>query len=425
MELFLFITAMKKLQLHYQILIAMLLGTAVGYLFQNYISDFQNSYVYNIIISLGTIFVRLLKMVIVPLIFTSIISGISGISDRTKLGRLGIKTLLYYLSTSLIAIIIGLSLTNLIQPGMNASISQDSTFDATTLKKPGSPAEILIRMIPLNPINAAASGDMLGIIFFAILLGIGMTRLKSANYEVLHTFFDSLFQLIMKITEIIISFAPLGVLGLITKVVASSGLDIFLSVGKYMLTIAMGLSIHLFIILPLILLLLTGYNPILHFKAMASAMATAFSTSSSSATLPVTMKCVRENVGVSDETSSFVLPMGATINMDGTALYECAGVIFISQVLGVDLSYAQQFTIVITALLASIGAAGIPSAGLVMIFIVTQAVGFKDADVAIMIGTMLAVDRPLDMMRTMVNIFSDSIGASVIANSEGEDLYSN
>ena len=157
---------------------------------------------------------------------------------------------------------------------------------------------------------------------------------------------------------------------------------------------------------------------------MASAMATAFSTSSSSATLPVTMKCVRENVGVSDETSSFVLPMGATINMDGTALYECAGVIFISQVLGVDLSYAQQFTIVITALLASIGAAGIPSAGLVMIFIVTQAVGFKDTDVALIIGTMLAIDRPLDMFRTMVNITSDSVGTAIIAKSEGETLYS-
>ena len=157
---------------------------------------------------------------------------------------------------------------------------------------------------------------------------------------------------------------------------------------------------------------------------MASAMATAFSTSSSSATLPVTMKCVRENVGVSDETSSFVLPMGATINMDGTALYECAGVIFISQVLGVDLSYAQQFTIVITALLASIGAAGIPSAGLVMIFIVTQAFGFKDTDVALIIGTMLAIDRPLDMFRTMVNITSDSVGTAIIAKSEGETLYS-
>ena len=414
---------MKKIQLHYQIIIAMVLGTIIGFIYQNYVPNYESSYLYNIIISLGVIFIRLLKMVIVPLIFTSIISGVSGISDRSKLGRLGTKTMLYYLLTSFIAIIIGLSITNIIQPGVNASIVSDSSFDSSTLKKPGSPAEILIRMIPLNPINAASTGDMLGIIFFAIFLGIGMTKLNKANYEVLYTFFDSLFNLIMKITEMIIRFAPIGVLGLITKVVANSGLEVFISVGKYMATIAIGLSIHLFLVLPLLFFIFTRYNPILHYRAMASAMATAFSTSSSSATLPVTMKCARENVGVSDETSSFVLPMGATVNMDGTALYECAGVIFISQVLGIDLSFSQQLTVVITALLASVGAAGIPSAGLVMIFIVTQAVGFSDAAVAGIIGTMLAIDRPLDMFRTMVNITSDSVGTAIIAKSEGEELY--
>ena len=415
---------MKKIQLHYQIIIAMIMGTLIGFFYQNYVPNYESSYIYNIIISLGVIFIRLLKMVIVPLIFTSIISGVSGISDKSKLGRLGTKTMLYYLLTSFIAIIIGLSITNVIQPGANASIVSDSSFDSSVLQKPGSPAEILIRMIPLNPINAASTGDMLGLIFFAIFLGIGMTKLNKANYEVLYTFFDSLFNLIMKITEMIIRFAPIGVLGLITKVVANSGLEVFISVGKYMATIAIGLSIHLFFVLPLLLFLFTRYNPLLHFRAMASAMATAFSTSSSSATLPVTMKCTRENVGVSDETSSFVLPMGATVNMDGTALYECAGVIFISQVLGIDLSFGQQLTVVITALLASIGAAGIPSAGLVMIFIVTQAVGFSDEAVAGIIGTMLAIDRPLDMFRTMVNITSDSVGTAIIAKSEGEELYS-
>ena len=227
----------------------------------------------------------------------------------------------------------------------------------------------------------------------------------------------------MNITGIIISFAPLGVFGLITKVVAISGFGLFAAVGKYMFTIAGGLAIHILIVLPLIFYFITGIHPKKHYRAMSSALATAFATSSSNATLPVTMRCVEENAGVSNKASSFVLPMGATINMDGTALYECAGVLFISQVLGIDLSLTGQFTVVITALLASIGAAGIPSAGLVMIFIVTQAVGFQDADVAVIIGAMLAVDRPLDMMRTMVNIFSDSIGASVIAHSEGEALY--
>jgi Na+/H+-dicarboxylate symporter len=414
---------MTSLKLHWQILIAMTLGIIIGGLFQFSGTDISESNIYAFITSLGTIFVRLLKMIIVPLIFTSIITGVSGIGDGSKLGILGIKTLLYYLTTILFAIVIGLTLTNLIQPGVGVNLPNTESFDASKLNTPGSPAEILIRMIPLNPISAAAKGDMLGLIFFAIFLGAAITQLKGEYKSQLTSFFESLFQAIMRMTEIIIKFAPLGVLGLITKTVSTSGFEMFAAVGIYMLTIATGLSIHILVVLPLIFFLLTRINPIIHFKAMASAMATAFSTSSSSATLPVTMRCVRENAGVSNETSSFVLPMGATVNMDGTALYECAGVIFISQVLGVDLSMTQQFTIVITALLASIGAAGIPSAGLVMIFIVTQAVGFNDADVAIIIGTMLAVDRPLDMFRTMVNITSDSIGAAVIAHSEGEKLY--
>ena len=416
---------MYSIKLHWKIFIAMFIGIIIGSIFQFLNTDLSNNTIYSIIVSFGTIFVRLLKMVIVPLIFTSIITGVSSITDSGRLGRLGIKTLLYYLTTSLFAILVGLTLTNIIQPGVGVELTQTSSFDASTLKTPGSPAEIIIRMIPLNPVSAAASGDMLGLIFFAIFLGIAITQIDKEYRATLTTFFEAFFQAIMKVTEIIIKFAPIGVLGLITKTVANSGLDMFAAVGMYMMTIAMGLSIHLFISLPIIFTVLTGLNPIVHFKAMTSAMATAFSTSSSSATLPVTMRCVRENVGVSNETSSFVLPMGATVNMDGTALYECAGVIFISQVLGVDLTMTQQFTIILTALLASIGAAGIPSAGLVMIFIVTQAVGFNDADVALIIGTMLAVDRPLDMFRTMVNISSDSIGSAVIAHSEGETLYPN
>jgi len=415
---------MTKLKLHWQILIAMTLGIIVGAIFQTAKIDVNDNLLYSLITSLGTIFVRLLKMVIVPLIFTSIITGVAGISDGSRLGRLGIKTLLYYITTSLFAIIIGLTLTNLVQPGFGVDLGRAATFDASKLNTPGSPAEILIRMIPLNPVQAAAGGDMLGIIFFAIFLGVSITKIPVVHKDRLNSFFNALFQAIMKLTEMIIRLAPLGVLGLITNTVANSGSEMFAAVGKYMLTIVAGLCIHILIVLPVFFYLFTRINPILHFKAMASAMATAFSTSSSSATLPVTMRCVRENAGVSNETSSFVLPMGATVNMDGTALYECAGVIFISQVLGIDLTMTQQFTIVLTALLASIGAAGIPSAGLVMIFIVTQAVGFSDADVALIIGTMLAVDRPLDMFRTMVNITSDSVGAVVIAHSEGEQLYS-
>ena len=414
---------MTKLKLHWQILIAMVIGIGIGLYFQG--TDYNSNKFYGLIASFGTIFVRLLKMIIVPLIFTSIITGVASIKDSSRLSRLGIKTLLYYAMTSLFAIIIGLTLTNLIQPGVGVELGSNGSFDASKLKTPGSPAEILIRMVPLNPFNAASNGDMLGIIFFAIFLGISISRLNNQHQSTLSNFFEAMFQAIMKMTETIIKLAPLGVLGLITKAVANSGFDIFAAVGKYMMTIAFGLSIHIFIVLPIFFLLVTKINPLKHFKAIASAMATAFSTSSSSATLPVTMKCVKENAGVSNETTSFVLPMGATVNMDGTALYECAGVIFISQVLDIELSISQQFTVVITALLASIGAAGIPSAGLVMIFIVTQAVGFRDEDVALIIGTMLAVDRPLDMFRTMVNITSDSIGAVVIAKTEGENLYPN
>jgi len=414
---------MQKLKLHWQIFIAMGLGIIIGIIFQNIYHGNPEGIIYTIITSLGVIFVRLLKMVIVPLIFTSIVTGVSGIGGGKNLGRVGAKTFLYYLTTSLFAIIIGLTLTNLIQPGQGVSIGQQDAFDANQLNKPASPADILIRMIPLNPFSAVASGDMLGIIFFAIILGVGLTRIDSTHSELLQSFFNSAFELMMNITQLIIKLAPLGVLGLITKVVSTSGLGIFTAIGKYMLTIAGGLSIHFLIVLPLLFYFLTGINPKKHFKAMASALATAFATSSSNATLPVTMRCVTQNAGVSNRVGSFVLPMGATINMDGTALYECAGVLFISQILGIDLTISMQFTIIITALLASVGAAGIPSAGLVMIFIVTQAVGFQDADVAVIIGTMLAVDRPLDMMRTMVNIFSDSIGASVIAHSEGEKLY--
>ena len=363
-------------------------------------------------------------MVIVPLIFTSIIIGVSSIKDRSKIGRLGFKTFLYYISTSLIAILIGLFLANTIEPGVGASTITDvGSYDTSKLNSSNSILDILKRMIPLNPISALANGDMLGIIFFAIFFGIVLSFVESKHSSNILALVNSIYHVVMKMTQIVIKCAPLGVFGLMTKAVSNSGLSIFKELGLYALTIASGLSIHLFIVLPLILFFIVRVNPISHFRAMASAMVTAFSTSSSSATLPVTMGCVKDNVKASNEVTSFVLPMGATINMDGTALYECAGVLFIAQALGIDLNASQQFIVVITALLASIGAAGIPSAGLVMLFIVTNAVGLNSESVALWVGSMLAIDRPLDMFRTMVNISSDSVGVAVIAKSEGEKLY--
>ncbi|MFH1728915.1 MAG: dicarboxylate/amino acid:cation symporter [Pseudomonadota bacterium] len=414
---------MGKLKLHWQVVIAMAIGIIAGLILQHIYNGEPEGSAFALISSLGTIFIRLLKMVIVPLIFTSIVSGVSGISEGKKLGRVGIKTLIYYVTTSFFAVMIGLLLTNFIKPGVGVSFENAKNFDPSNLNTPGSPLEIIIRMIPLNPFEAAATGDMLGIIFFAIFLGFVINKLNPEHRDFLRKLFQAFFEAMMKITSVVILLLPIGVFGLITKAVATSGFGVFTAVGKYMLTIASGLTIHVFITIPIIFYLITRINPLKHFKAVSEAMITAFSTSSSNATLPVTIRCVEEKAKVSNEITSFVIPMGATVNMDGTALYECAGVIFIAQVLGIDLSLTQQFVIVLTALLASIGAAGIPSAGLVMIFIVTQAVGFNDTDVAMIIGTMLAVDRPLDMFRTVVNVTSDSFGAAIIAKTEGEELY--
>ena len=410
------------MKLHWKILIAMLLGVSTGLLFDSL--KVKNALFFDLIILIGDIFIKLLKMVIVPLVFTSITIGVSSIKNRSKIRRLSTKTFLYYISTSFIAILIGLALANTIQPGIGAStISNAGIYDTSNLSS-SSMFDILKRMIPSNPISAFANGDMLSIIFFAVFFGITMSLISSEKSSPVLNVVSSIYHIIIKMTQGIINLAPFGVFSLMFKAISLSGITIFRELGMYALTIIVGLSIHLFIIIPLILILFTKVNPIKHFKAIAPAMLTAFSTSSSSATLPVTMKCVKENIKVSDETSSFVLPMGSTINMDGTALYECAGVLFIAQALGIPLDAGQQFIVVITALLASIGAAGIPSAGLVMLFIVTDAVGLKSDAVALWVGSMLAIDRPLDMFRTMVNISSDSVGAAVIAKSEGENLYS-
>ena len=410
---------MFKLKLHWQVFIAM----ALGILFALILGEKST-----VVTPLGTIFMRLLKMIIVPLIIFSITSGVASLGDSKTLGRMGAKTFGYYFLTSILAIITGLMLTNIIKPGVGVEFSgMGGDFDPASLNKPDSLAGILIRMIPLNPIKAMADGDMLGIIFWSILFGFSITRLSGKPQEFFINFFAYGFKAMMKLTQGIIALLPIGVFGLITTAVANSGIDVFKAVGKYIITISIGLSIHFLVILPLVFFIFTKINPLKHWKAMDSAFATAFSTSSSGATLPVTIDCIENNVGVSNRTTSFVLPLGATINMDGTALYECAGVLFISQALGIDLSISQQVVVVMTAFLASVGAAAVPSAGLVMIFIVLGAVGLGDHPGAgVIVGTMLAVDRPLDMYRTMVNVASDSIGAVIVAKSEGEsNLYPN
>ena len=410
---------MFNLKLHWQVLIAMISGAFVAMVFGEKALIFS---------PLGTIFMKLLKMVIVPLILFSVTSGVTSIGDSNTLGRMGVKVFGYYMLTSILAILVGLSLTNLLQPGRGINFSVDSNkFDPSTLSQPNSLTDIIIRMIPSNPIKAMAEGEILALIFWSIVLGIAITQISEKPKKAIIKGFDYGFELRMKLTQGIISFLPIGVFGLIINAMGNFGIDLFKIIGFYWITIAIGLSIHWLIILPLVFYSFTKINPIKHWKAMSSAFITAFSTSTSLGTLPVTMNCLKKNIGVSNKTSSFVLPLGATINMDGTALYECAGVLFISQVLGAELEIYQQIIIVITAILASIGTAAIPSAGLVMIFIVLDAVGLSNnPQVPIIVGAMLAVDRPLDMFRTVINITSDSIGAVILAKSENEkNLYNN
>jgi Na+/H+-dicarboxylate symporter len=317
-------------------------------------------------------------------------------------------------------VFIGLAMVNLIQPGVGANIGGIQGKALPELQTPASVTDLLLDMVPVNIVDAAAKPDMLAVIFFCIVLGVAIAGLPDRPRETLTRFFESAFQALMALTGGIIRVAPIGVFGLIVKVVGTSGLESFKALGLYMLTIASGLTLHLFVGLPILLIVFGRISPRIHFRNMIEPLTMAFSTSSSAATLPVTLRAVEQKVGVSNRTSSFVLPMGATINMDGTALYECAGVLFISQVLGADLSMSAQLVVVLTAILASIGAAAVPSAGLVIIFLVLESVNLRGPEVDLLVGAMLAVDRPLDMYRTAVNVFSDSCGAAIIARSEGE-----
>jgi Na+/H+-dicarboxylate symporter len=279
---------------------------------------------------------------------------------------------------------------------------------------------LLLDIVPENVIQAAATADMLALIFFCIVFGAAITTLPERSQRIVVDLFDALFHTMMKLTSGIIKFLPIGVFALIARMVGTTGFDAFRSLALYAFTLSSALTIHMFVTLPILLIILGRISPRIHFANMREPLLIAFSTSSSGATLPVTMNSVEKNVGVSNKVASFVLPMGATVNMDGTAVFECLGALFIAQVLGFDLTLMQQAIVVLTALMASIGAAAVPSAGLVVIFIVLEAIGLTGPDVNVIVGSMLAIDRPLDMYRTAVNIFSDSCGAAVIARSEGE-----
>ena len=400
----------KKIALHWQILIGLILGVIYGLLFGSTVSYIS---------WLGDLFIQALKMIIVPLIITSIVSGVTNIGSGGNFGRLFTKTFSYYMVTSLFAITVGLIFVNIIEPGVGTNINLEQSVEGFSAEGQ-SFIETLMGIIPSNVFQAMSSGNMLSLIFFSMLFGFFVTKIKSEHQKLLTNFFNAGFDVMMKITMFIIKFTPIGVFALVAKLMASQTdpIGTFQSLGLYMITVILALAVHGFIVLPVILKVVGKVSPLKHFKALTGPILTAFSTSSSNATLPYTLEAVEENSGVSNKITSFTLPLGATINMDGTALYEGIAVMFIAQVYGIELGILQQLIIVVTALLASIGTAAVPMAGLVMMTIILSAVGLPLEGVALI----LPVDRILDMCRTTVNVWSDSCGAVIIAKSEGENL---
>ncbi|HGY91177.1 MAG TPA: cation:dicarboxylase symporter family transporter [Planctomycetes bacterium] len=373
---------------------------------------------------IADIFISLLKMLIVPLVLTSIITGVAGLGGGADLGRLSAKTFFYYVLTSMLAIMTGLILANVIQPGVGADLGLTAE-KASSFQELPSLWDIFRRIVPPNIVTAFSNnGAMLQIIFFALLFGWAITKLAEPHASRLKDLFDSLFAAMMEIAKVVLSLIPIGVMALIAKVVGETGFGIFKPLAVYMVTVVAGLTFHSLVVLPLLVWLLGRANPWKHMKAVSPALVTAYFTSSSSVTLPVTLEATTKRGKVSNKIASFVLPLGATINMDGTALYECLGVLFLAQsyasLPGVEfhLTFSAQFLVVITALLASIGAAGIPSAGLVMMLTILAALGLPLEGAALL----LAVDRPLDMLRTVVNVWSDCCAAAIIARSEGETI---
>ncbi len=423
---------MRKLPLHWQILIAIALAAAAGSVVKQFSFGGNEAAIFgvtylSIFEYIGTLFLNALKMIIVPLIASSIVVGMQGIGSSGNLGAIGMRTLVFYATTTLLAILIGLALINLVSPGTfdGRPVGELLAIDdddgpainaSIETKGAGDVAEIFIRMVPPNIIKAAAEGQMLGLIFFALLFGFFITKLSDNLRDSFSRFWEATFQVMMSMTEWIMKFAPIGVFGLVAGVIAKTGFAAAKPLAIFSLTVFAALCVHALVILPLLLRYVGKVKPYATIKAVSPAMLTAFSTASSSATLPVTMRSLENNVGVSNSISSFVLPLGATVNMNGTALYECAAAMFIAQAYGLDLSLGIQFTIVVVALLTSIGVAGVPSASLVAIAIILGAVGLPVEA----IGVLLVFDRVLDMCRTSVNIWGDAVCATIIARMQGE-----
>ncbi|WP_373493190.1 dicarboxylate/amino acid:cation symporter [Aquiflexum sp.] len=424
----------KKIPLHTQIIAGLILGLVFGLVIIKFGIDPE--FTINFIKPIGTIFINSLKMIAVPLVFASLVIGVANLGDISKLSRIGGKTIFAYFITTIIAITIGLLLVNIIKPG--DSLPQEtreslmSLYDDAVGTKAEKAAEVssqgplqpLIEIVPENIVKAAAdNSSMLQVVFFAIIVGIALLQIPKEKAKNFINFFDAFNDVIIKIVEYIMMIAPYGVFALMASLIVEiagenpdSAVELLLALLKYTLVVLGGLILIIVGIYSVILKSFTKIKFGDFLKAMRPAMLLGFSTSSSSATLPVTMKLVEEELGVSEEVSSFVLPLGATINMNGTSLYQAVAAVFIAQALGMDLTISQQLTIVLTATLAAIGSAGVPGAGLIMLIIVLEAIGVPGAGVALII----APDRILDMFRTVVNITGDATVCVAVASTEGE-----
>ncbi|MEK9772466.1 MAG: dicarboxylate/amino acid:cation symporter [Opitutae bacterium] len=432
---------MNKLTLHKKVLISLVLAFTVGLLANSQQqADLSPAWIYWLIQTcefVGKLFLNALKMVVIPLVLTSVICGVSQIAGERDFGRLGLKTLLLYSLTGILAVATGLFCVNLIQPGLvepatkEAIMASQQSFTTGSLEQALETAdngwanliEIFHRMLPPNLFSAAAEGQLLGLICFGLLFGFFLGRTNPDLRTPQVKFWQGLQEIILKLTHFILGFAPVGIFGLVTPTLAKSGLDTFWLMGGFALTVFLALGIHALITLPVLLRIFGGIRSVDHFRAMSPALLTAFSTASSSATLPVTMKCANDRVGISKKITGFTLPLGATLNMDGTALFECVVVIFLAQFFGIEMGWTTQFFVVLLALLTSVGVAGIPSASLVAILVILQAVGFDDQAIATGVGMIYVVDRILDMSRTMINVLGDSCAAAIIGKSEGESGY--
>ena len=424
---------MKKMALHWQILLGMVLGLVFGFLMTQI--AWGVGFVTDWIKPIGSIFIKLLKLIAIPLIIASLIKGISDLKDISKFRNIGLRTIIIYICTTVIAITIGLLLVNVFQPGDGVSeetiakitetYANDSSVQAKIAEagkqKESGPLQFLEDMVPDNAFNAMSDNSlMLQVIFFSIFLGLSMLLIGTKRAKPLKQVFDSLNYVVLKMVDLIMLMAPVAVFALLANVVVTSGdPELLLALLKYAGTVVIGLIL----MITFYLILIGGYvkkNPFWFLKEISPAQLLAFSTSSSAATLPVTMERVEEHIGVDKEVSSFVLPVGATINMDGTSLYQAVAAIFISQALAYDLTFADQLTIVLTALLASIGSAAVPGAGMVMLVIVLESIGFPAEKFPIALALIFAVDRPLDMCRTVVNVTGDATVSTIVAKSVGK-----